>query len=164
MISERPTPECLLFPKAAVQIGRNWVKLGSANGQKRTFAPSKKKPRRSGVSRNALPSIYNRPSSPSLCWRPPYCLTKVQFLGTKAAPRPLSSRGVGRLAWCASLVNRRRTTGRSVAPDRPPRNQAPKLQWMPGKIRYSNDVLFHTVRLNLDWSGTRGQAETAAKQ
>jgi hypothetical protein len=26
-------PECPLFPKAAVQIGRNWVKLGSAFGQ-----------------------------------------------------------------------------------------------------------------------------------
>jgi len=36
LISERPTPECPLFPKAAVQIGKNREKLGSAFGQKRT--------------------------------------------------------------------------------------------------------------------------------
>jgi hypothetical protein len=30
--------ECLLFPKADVQIGRNWENLGSANGQKRTHS------------------------------------------------------------------------------------------------------------------------------
>jgi hypothetical protein len=34
---QKPKPERPLFPKAAAQIGRNWVKLGSANGQKRTF-------------------------------------------------------------------------------------------------------------------------------
>ena len=31
--------ECLLFPKADVQFTRNWVKLGSAYGHKRTVVP-----------------------------------------------------------------------------------------------------------------------------
>ncbi len=31
-------PKRPLFPKADIQIGRNWVKLGSAFGQKQTFS------------------------------------------------------------------------------------------------------------------------------
>jgi hypothetical protein len=42
LISERPTPECPLFPKAAVQIGGNWMNLGSAFGHKRTSAKPQK--------------------------------------------------------------------------------------------------------------------------
>ena len=64
----------------------------------------------------------------------------------------------------ATLVNRCRTTDRSVVPNRRLRNQAPKLQRMSGKFGYSNDMLLHTVRLILDWPGTRGRTETAAKR
>lgn len=35
ILSERLSPECLLFPKAAVQTGKISLFLGSANGQKR---------------------------------------------------------------------------------------------------------------------------------
>jgi len=38
---QKPKPERPLFPKAAAQIGRNWVKLGAAFGQKRTLAAKK---------------------------------------------------------------------------------------------------------------------------
>jgi hypothetical protein len=43
-IFQNPKSERLLFPKAAIQIGRNWVKLGSAFGQERTLAGSKNGP------------------------------------------------------------------------------------------------------------------------
>ncbi len=35
--ASRAAAECPLFPKADVQIGRNWVKLGAAFGQKRAL-------------------------------------------------------------------------------------------------------------------------------
>ena len=41
--------ERLLFPKADVRSPQKTLKLRSANGQKRSFTPDKKKPRRSGV-------------------------------------------------------------------------------------------------------------------
>ncbi len=64
----------------------------------------------------------------------------------------------------ATLVNRSRTTGRLVAPNRPLPNPPPKLQRTSGKIGNSNDMLYHIVRLILNRPGTRGRTETAASR